>query len=106
MKNIYRLTERDITRIIRRVINEQQTTIKSGESLNDEQLLIKACAAWENYDINQRYDIFKWSVDNFKLRYPLNMDANCVQEAKEVIKDNNDRTIMKSIIDQTWKTTS
>lgn len=30
MKDIVRLTEKDITRIIRRVINEQQTTIKSG----------------------------------------------------------------------------
>lgn len=106
MKHIVRLTERDITRIIRRVINEQQTTIKSGESLNDEELLKKACASWETYDINQRYDIFKWSVDNFKLRYPLNMDVNCVLDAKEVITDNNYRTIMKSIIDQSWKTAS
>ena len=102
MKKIIRLTESDLARIVRRVISEQPTKIKTGESLDDEALLKMACTTWSRYSSEDKKNAKIWS-QNLTNGAPFNLDTICNKSsAVDAIKSNNDRTILKGIIELNW----
>ena len=106
MKKIIRLTESDLARIVRRVISEQPTKIKTGESLDDEALLKMACMTWRRFkETSTPKEIQKakdWTKQYTKTQYPYDMDVVCKSKAVDVIGDDNDRMILKGIIELNW----
>ena len=102
MKKIIRLTESDLARIVRRVISEQPTKIKTGESLDDESLLKNACTTWSRYSSDDKKMAYKWSQTITK-GAPFDLNVVCGKsKASEVIRDNRDRMILKGIIELNW----
>lgn len=102
MKKIIRLTESDLARIVRRVINEQPTKIKTGESLSDDALFKRACTTWSRYSSEDKKMAYKWSK-TITNGAPFDLNTVCGKsKAVDVIGDDNDRMILKGIIELNW----
>jgi hypothetical protein len=101
MKKIVRLTESDLVRIVKRVISEQPTKIKTGESLNDDELLKMACTAWSRYTSEDKQKALNWTK-NFTKGSPFNPITACKSKAVDAIRSDNDRTVLKGIIELNW----
>ncbi len=102
MKKKVRLTESDLVNIVKQVISEQPTKIKTGESLNDDGLLKMACTTWSRYTSEDKKKALNWTKKLIGTGYPYNMDVACKSNAKSAIKSNADRTILKGIIELNW----
>ena len=102
MKKIVRLTESDLIRIVKRVISEQPTKIKTGESLNDDELLERACTTWSRYTSEDKKRALNWTKKLIGTGYPYDMNVVCKADAKSAIGSNTDRTILKGIIELNW----
>jgi hypothetical protein len=102
MKKIIKLTESDLARIVKRVISEQPTKIKTGESLNDDALLKMACTTWSRYNSEDKKKALNWSKKLNGTGYPYDMNVACKSNAKSSIGSEGDRTILKGIIELNW----
>jgi len=104
MKKIIRLTESDLTRIVRRVLNEQVTKTKMGD-FDDEQLLKIACRSWSRFDETTKKEYSDWSrkqianTNKTKSAYPYDLNVVCKVKAEEAINDDHDRNLLKAVID-------
>lgn len=104
MRKTVRLTESDLTRIVRRVLNEQVTKTKMGD-FDDEQLLQIACRSWSRFDNTTKKEYLDWSrkqiaKDNkSKIAYPYDLNVVCKVKAEDAINDDRDRNLLKAVID-------
>jgi hypothetical protein len=82
-------------------MNEQPTKMKTGESLNDDELLEMACTTWSRYTSEDKQKALNWSK-NFTKGSPFNPIIACKSKSVDVIGSDNDRTVLKGIIELNW----
>jgi|LakMenE01Jun11ns_1017448.scaffolds.fasta_scaffold9959350_21 hypothetical protein len=97
MKRIVRLTESDLVRIVKRVLNEQPTKTKMGD-FEDVELLSTACLSWSRMSEKSKKQYMSWSKNQIG-SYPYNPDVACKSKASVSIGSDGDRKMLKAIID-------
>ena len=100
MKKIIRLTESDLARIVKRVINEELN------DNGDQKLLDQACMTWKRWKgISTPEDIKKakeWTKTVTGVKYPFDMDVACASKALDSIRSEEDRKVLRGVINLDW----
>jgi len=92
---------------IKTLIIEQPTKIKTGESLNDDELYLRACTTWNRWkSISEPEEIKKaknWTKTITNNNYPYDMDVACASNSsKKAIGNESDRKVLKGVIELDW----
>ncbi len=108
MKKLVRLTETDLVRIVKRVLNEQNigdaklaSNIKSQN--DDRELLKKACEVYNGISSPEaKQKIRNWTKKYTGTQYPYEMTEACRNQAHISVTSENDRKILRGIINYDW----
>ena len=87
---------------VKLLVMEQPTKMKTGESLNDDELFKMACTTWSRYTSEDKKMALNWTKKLIGTGYPYDMNVVCKSDAKSSIGSNTDRTILKGIIELNW----
>jgi hypothetical protein len=102
MKKVIRLTESDLMRIVKRVISEQSIGVPAP-AVTDVSLLSNACGAYKRLSSSDKQKFGEWTKTITRTQYPYRMETACTSSPKDAIITDNDRKILKTLTQGTWK---
>jgi len=82
---------------------DEQSIGSHGPAVTDVSLLSNACGAYKRLSSSDKQKFGEWTKTITRTQYPYSMETACTGSAKDAITTDNDRKILKTLTQGTWK---